>query len=361
MAGLASRPAVSAAQETSGARIIAEAARTTRRQEQWLKATPEQRVGLAESLGEDGARALAKKNRYEVIYDGLDRTLPQGPDQVYRAADGRIIVYEAKGGSSSLGRAYGYEQGTPEWAVESAKRVLESAKAGTAEKTAASEILTAAAERRLTVEVVRTKHRLGEPFAAVVEQSLNTTDDAARLAKAALDSIVRAVATALDDAARASGQVIDDRGQRLGKIAKTAPRTKAGRLAGKALLPLGLVVDGTYRVTDATAVEEQFAGGRITQQEREIEHAKNGAGFVGGWGGAWAGAEVGAATGGAIGTAIVPGPGTAIGAVVGGTVGGVTGYFAGEAAAAKAAEWTVHKIHRTGTTLQYGWNWTFGD
>lgn len=154
------RPAASAAQEAPVAARVAEkgGAITPRRQE-WLRATLEQRVGLSESLGEEGGRALAKKSGYEAICDGLDRTLPQGPDQGYRAADGRIVVYEVKGGSSPLRRAYGYQQGTPEWAVESAKRVLKSSRAGAAEKTAAWEILKAATEHRLTVEVVRTKQR----------------------------------------------------------------------------------------------------------------------------------------------------------------------------------------------------------
>jgi hypothetical protein len=358
--GSVNRAAMLVAQDAPVAAAFQEKARTvTARQHEWLKATPEQRVGLSELLGDDGARALAKKNGYEAICDGVDRTLPQGPDQVYRAPDGRTMVYEAKGGSSPVGRAYGYEQGTPEWAVESAKRVLKSAKAGPAEKTAAAEILRAAVERRLTVEVVRTKHRLGEPFLAVVEQSLNTTDDAARLARSALDGLVPPAANAIDDAARASAPLADDGASTVGKLAKAAPRIKAGRVAGKALIPLGLVIDGVCRAEDTKATEQRFASGEITQQQREIEHAKNGAGLVGGWTGAWAGAEIGATTGGAIGTAMAPGPGTAIGVAVGGAVGGVTGYFAGEAVAAEAAGWAVAKVHRTGNTLQAGWNWGF--
>ncbi|MGH7137875.1 MAG: hypothetical protein ACREHD_19165 [Pirellulales bacterium] len=341
----ANQRAVSVAQEAPGAVTAVEKTETiTARQQEWLRATPEQRVGLAELLGEDGGRALAKKNGYEAICDGLERILPQGPDQVYRTADGRIVVYEVKGGTSPLGHAYGYQQGTPEWAAESAKRVLKSAKAGAVEKAAAREVLKAAAEYRLTVQVVRTKHRLGEPFVAVVEQSLNTTDDAARLARATIEG--------LGSPAAAGAQVT-------GEIAKVTSRAKIARVAGKALVPVAIGVDGACRAKDSKSVEERFASGEITQQGREVAHARNGAGFVGGWGGAWVGAEIGATTGGAIGTVIAPGPGTAIGAAVGGAVGGVTGYFAGEAAAAKTAEWTVQKIHRTGNTLAGAWNWVF--
>lgn len=360
MFGSANHLAVSAAEEVPVAATVVEKAKSmTPRQEVWLRATPVQRARLSELLGEEGGRALAKKNGHMAICDGLERTLPQGPDQVYRAADGRVVVYEAKGGTSPLRHAYGYHQGKPEWAVESAKRVLKSAKAGPAEKAAAGEILKAAAERRLTVEVVRTKHRLGEPFVAVVEQSLSTTDDASRLARAALDGLARPAATSLDDAARATEQLVDDTGRATGQTARAAPRATAGRVAGKVLVPVGMAIDGASRAKDAKAVEAQFASGQIGQQKREVEHAKNAAGFVGGWGGAWAGAEVGAATGGAVGSAVAPGPGTVIGAAVGGAAGGVAGYVAGEAAATKVADWTVNKIHRTGNTLQSAWHWAF--
>src|SRR5690348_6764239 len=63
----------------------------------WLQATLDQRIKLAELIGEDGARAFAKSKGYQPLYDGLNRTLPQGPDQVYLALDGRVIVFEAKG------------------------------------------------------------------------------------------------------------------------------------------------------------------------------------------------------------------------------------------------------------------------
>ena len=208
--------------------------------------------------------------------------------------------------------------------------------------------------------MVRTKHVLGEPFAAAVEQSLSATDDAARLARAALDGLARPAVTRIDDAGRAARQLADDAGRLTGELAKAAPRAKIVRGASKALVPVGLVIDGTCRVNDAKAVERRFGSGEITQQQREIEHAKNGAGFVGGWGGACAGAQMGAATGGAVGTVVAPGPGTAIGAASGGAAGGVAGYFAGEAAAARVADWTVNKIHRTGNTLQSTWHWAFG-
>ncbi len=184
-------PSVSVGQST--ARMAVEkAAAGTVRQQQWLAATPNERVRLAEAIGDDGARAMAKAKGYDLIYDGSSRTMPQGPDQVYRGKDGRVIVYEAKGGSGQLGHAYGYPQGSTEWAVESAKRVLRSAKASEAEQRAAKEILEAAAKGKIDVHVIRTSHVLGEPTAAVLEQSMRCSDDSTRLAQAALTDIASA-------------------------------------------------------------------------------------------------------------------------------------------------------------------------
>ena len=78
--GFASRQAASVAQEMSGMAAVIEDGVITSRQQGWLTATLEERAGISALLGEDGARALAKKNSYEAICDGLDRTLPQGPD-----------------------------------------------------------------------------------------------------------------------------------------------------------------------------------------------------------------------------------------------------------------------------------------
>lgn len=84
------------------------AAARTERQEAWLSASLQGRVKIAEAIGEEGARELARAKGYERLCDGLGKVLSQGPDQVYRASDGRIVVIEAKGGSGQLGHAYGF-------------------------------------------------------------------------------------------------------------------------------------------------------------------------------------------------------------------------------------------------------------
>lgn len=313
----------------------------TARQQAWLKASVHQRVKLAEQLGDEGARAFAKAKGWSPVFDGTARGVVQGPDQVYRAADGAVHVIEAKGGSGQLGRAYGHAQGSSEWAVESAKRVLRNPAASDAERRGAALVLEAASKGNLRVHVVRTSHVLGEPTAAVLEQTAKGTDEAARLAASGLDDLGRNSAQIVDDVARAS-----DDAALAASTGGTVLRTTA-----KAAVPVAIVVDGGLRISDGLQTERQFQAGEISEQEREAAHAKNAAGMAGGWGGALVGAKVGAVGGGAAGSAVAPGPGTAVGGVVGGIAGGVAGYIGGEAAAEAAAEWAVDRVHAAGTTI----------
>jgi hypothetical protein len=337
-------------------------------------------VRLAEQLGEEGARAFAKAKGWTPVFDGVGRAIAQGPDQVYLGTDDLVHVIEAKGGSGQLGHAYGHPQGSSEWAVKSAKKVLCNSNATEAERRGAQAILESAAKGKLQVHVVRTSHILGEPTAAVLEQTVNCSDEAARLAQSALDDIARAAARGIDDAAmatddvaRAAARGIDDAAMATDDVARAAAEsgTVAKTLANVAL-PAAVALDAGFRVLDGVKVEQRFATGQITSQQREVAHAKNTSGMFGGWAGAWAGAELGATGGAAAGTAVAPGPGTAIGGLAGGVAGGAAGYFAGEAAAAAAAEWAVDKVHAAGTSLsetassaagsvQRAWNWAWGN
>ncbi len=314
------------------------------------------------------------------MFDGVGRAIAQGPDQVYLGTDDLVHVIEAKGGSGQLGHAYGHPQGSSEWAVKSAKKVLCNSNATEAERRGAQAILESAAKGKLQVHVVRTSHILGEPTAAVLEQTVNCSDEAARLAQSALDDIARAAARGIDDAAmatddvaRAAARGIDDAAMATDDVARAAAEsgTVAKTLANVAL-PAAVALDAGFRVLDGVKVEQRFATGQITSQQREVAHAKNTSGMFGGWAGAWAGAELGATGGAAAGTAVAPGPGTAIGGLAGGVAGGAAGYFAGEAAAAAAAEWAVDKVHAAGTSLsetassaagsvQRAWNWAWGN
>lgn len=311
----------------------------TPRQQQWRSATPEQRVRMAEAIGEEGARHFAKARGWEPILDGTQKTLPQGLDQVYRGADGTVHVVEAKGGDSQTGHAYGHRQGSSAWAVEAAKRTLRSTKASSPEKRAAQTVLEAAAGGQLQVHVLSTGHVLGEPTATVLRQTERVSEEVARAARAAMDDLVRASGGSVEGAARSVPQA-----------AGASARGAALKVVVKGTAVAGLTVDAAVHIRDALEIERQYAAGAISPQEREMAHARNVAGMTGGWAGAAAGAKLGAASGGTVGSFIAPGPGSAIGGVVGAVGGAIAGYFGGHAAGEAAAAWAVDKFHALDTS-----------
>lgn len=287
-------------------------------QAEWLNSSPQERVKISERLGEQGAKTFAAKQGYTPLLVAKDKALAQGFDQVYAAKDRSIVVIEAKGGSSPISHAYGHPQGTPGWAIESAKRVATSSKATAAERQAATAVLEAAREGRLTIQVVRTKHVLGEPVAAVLESSLKASEVESKAAAALLEALPGTGKT---------GKVVTP--------SCTKSITVLGKI-GKAAGVASAVVDGGIRVASALETEKKFQDGVISNDERATAHAKNAAGYAGGLAGAWAGAKGGAATGGTIGTVFGP-VGVPIGATIGGTFGAVSGYLGGE----RIGKWIV--------------------
>jgi len=345
-------------------------------QERWLKATLEERVRIVEEIGEKGAREYAKGKGYKTIFDGMGRTVPQGPDQVYLdPRTGETVVVEAKGGTSPLGRGYGYQQGTKSWAVKSAEQILHNPNASPAEREAAKQVIEAMAEGKLRVEVVRTPHvqgKAGKPVLEVVEETADDAVKAAQLAKEIMKrfpQIFTPTPKTSDSNSKSLAKAVAEFQRRPFEPPIVPPRTYpnprpippepmppdvdrfvtrlpgapiggeglAGTL-GKAAGVAGIAVDGVSRAYRALEVEKAYKNGEITQHERTVEHAKNVAGCVGGWTGAWAGAEFGGSAGAAIGTAVCPGIGTAIGGIVGGLAGGIGGYFAGEKVAEEGTE-----------------------
>lgn len=345
----------------------------TARQRAYLEAPINQRSKLVEILGDEGTRVFAKAKGWTPIFDGLERAVPQGPDQVYCSADDIGHVMESKGGTSQLGRGYGYVQGSPEWAVESAKYVLRNPKASATEKAAAEFVIRKAAQGKLLVHVVRTKHVLGEPTVAVLEQTTATTAEATRLAKAVLDdfshatvvgteSVARGATKSAEGGARTASQAVNDAAHSADG-ALVAAESASGRVlkgVGKLAVPVAVGIDIGVRAKDAADIEKRFAAGEITQQQREVAHAKNTAGMAGGWGGAAGGAWVAGEAGAPLAAMTGPAAPYVEGAVV--VVGGVAGYYYGEEGAKHAAEWTVNKVHATGTTISKSatgaWNWT---
>lgn len=331
----------------------------TLRQQNWLKASIEQRVKLAEQLGDDGARAFASAKTWTPVFDGTDRGSFQGPDQVYRAADGTVHVIEAKGGSGQLGKGYGHAQGSSEWAVESAKRVLASRTATEAERLGAKAVLEAACQGKLEVVVVRTMHILGEPHVAKLEQTTKCSEKATQLARKALSASAEAAAKVVKSSAELSDDAVrclDDAVRPLDDVARSADDvarsvddvTRAASrsggviarplLSGPKLVASGVAVDGVIRVIDGIETERMYEAGQISDRDRVVAHGRNAGGMAGGLAGAYVGVKAGAAAGAAAGTFFCPGIGTAIGVFVGGLTGGIGGYAAGDAVGAGATE-----------------------
>lgn len=346
---------MASAQSVPEAAAPAAAANMTELQSQWLRSNLRERVRIAERIGESGAEALAKKLGYVPILRNGDKTLSQGFDQVYLARNGGIVVIEAKGGTSAISQAYGCKQGTPEWAIEAAKRVAKSPNASAAEKHTAQVVLEAAKEGRLTVQVVRTRHVLGEPVAAVLESTLKAGQAESKAATIFLQELgqgAKAARTASQTAkvAEVVGEVVEEASHQGGKLSKLC----------KAAGFVGVFIDAGVRTNSAMGTEQKFRKGEISDEERELAHAKNVAGMAGGWGGAAAGTSFGA-QGGALAGSIVPGPGTAVGTAIGAAAGGIAGYFAGEEAAGHASTWAVQSVHNNGTTIaettSQAWKW----
>lgn len=320
---------------------------------EWIKASPIERVKLAEQIGEAGAARFAETKGWKNILNAQNKAIRQGFDQVYTS--GEIVqIVEAKGGTSPLQAGYGYKQGSSEWAVEAAKKTLQNHAASSSEKGAARLVLEAAAKKNLRVWTIRTPHLLGKPGAPVIESVVKCSEKAARLAVdylAVYNKAAKSLAKAAEPAVAApasitsaatSPAVKSAEGTKAASASKAIPQplSKTTKVAknlskgGKALGVVGAAADAGIRAYAAKETEEDYQAGKITRQERNLTHAKNGAGLVGGWGGAALGAKGGAAFGATIGS-VVPGPGTAVGGFLGGAVGAVGGYFCGEAAAEK--------------------------
>ena len=342
-------PVANAQTVVEPAAVGSAATSSTPRQQTWLNASIYERSLLAEDLGEEGGRAFAKSKGWAPVYDGKSWSMVHGPDQVYRAADDTVHMIEAKGGSSQLGKGYGHPQGSSEWAVESAKRVLHSSTATEAERRGAQAVVDTAAHGKLEVHVVRTTHTLGEPQVAKLEQTVKCSEQATKAARETLSAAAKSATKTLkqvvrtsDDAARAADDVARA-GDDLLRSADDVARASSGAssaIAGAStvLVPVGIAVDAGMRVVDSAETERKFEAGEISRHQRDVAHGRNAAGLVGGMAGAYGGAEAGAAGGAAIGTFFCPGFGTAIGGFFGGLAGGIGGYFAGDAVAAAGAE-----------------------
>ncbi|MDE0001397.1 MAG: hypothetical protein OXQ29_01710 [Rhodospirillaceae bacterium] len=124
------------------------------------------RVAIAQTIGEEGVEQYASTRRMKQLLGPHGRSVPIGPDSVYwNRSSGRVRVLEAKGGTSPPNWTYGSLQGTNANTVRSAGGLLESRRAGAAEKLQAARVIKAAQSGQLETAVIRTPHVLGTPLA----------------------------------------------------------------------------------------------------------------------------------------------------------------------------------------------------
>jgi hypothetical protein len=203
---------------------------------------------LVEEIGIEGAQKYIAEVRYEPLYQGLSRR-GMGFDLPPCRDGNRLVVIEAKGGSSPLKTYHGHEQGTIEYTQAVAEWTLRSASTTVEEKKAAQEVLKAAREGRLYIEVVRTEHVQGRPGKTYVEKiigprgpitfSLQEARGALALTPGMVTAWVReasGVALARQDLSAwlGQGQVL---GRRLGIALWT--QGNAGPLAGRYVIRKG--------------------------------------------------------------------------------------------------------------------------
>ena len=130
----------------------------------WIEATLNQRILLAEKIGEQGRARFAAEQGWIKLLGSRNPGIHQGPDSVYwDKRSGRLRVLEAKGGTSPLKWTFNSRQGTNLNAIRSARFVLLSSKATLMEKVAAARVIVAAQQGRLDTGVIRTTHVLGTP------------------------------------------------------------------------------------------------------------------------------------------------------------------------------------------------------
>lgn len=132
---------------------------------EYLRASPSRRVAIAQSIGEDGAARYASDRQLRTLLSPHGRSVPIGPDAVYRNPHtGRVVVVEAKGGTSPLKTTYHSLQGTNLNAVRSAAGMMAARGTVPSERVQLARVIRAAELGRLDTAAVRTGHVMGKPL-----------------------------------------------------------------------------------------------------------------------------------------------------------------------------------------------------
>lgn len=289
--------------------------------DEWLKADLDARKRLGETIAEEGARDLARKNKLAPIFEGNPGGVggyPQGVDQVYISPKGKVVVFEVKANNSALSQAYGYPQGSPEYTVKAAERMLKSTRSSRAQKEAAEAIILAAEKGLLETHVVRINHVQGSPTGITITKSSGNTHAAKKMAQEIKKNYN--IQSSLDD---------------LQKVAKRNWKNfaRGGAQGLKVVLrwsgPLAAVVEAGTCGIELYDIHGKVKSGDITAQEAGRTYTTFGTQTAGGVVGAWGGAKGGAIAGGVGGTVFGP-LGSTVGAIGGAIVGGIAGAYLGE-------------------------------
>lgn len=145
--------------------------------EAYLKVSPynaQGKIRIAETIGDAGAQAYARSMNYQPIYQGRPGQ-GQGFDAIFRAGK-QVVVVEAKGGSGQLKIYRGHQQGTLDYTLKVADYVKNSKTASITAKIAANEVIKAAQEGRLVIQVAMTRHIHGTPQNTKVQTTYKKID-----------------------------------------------------------------------------------------------------------------------------------------------------------------------------------------
>ncbi|MBI3881693.1 MAG: hypothetical protein HY301_16715 [Verrucomicrobia bacterium] len=307
------------------------------RRDEWLAAGKRgdlfAKQKMAEEIGEDATRIVARMRGHAPLL--AESELPHhGPDLPTVDREGVIHIYESKGGNSQLKPSRGYEQGTPENAIQFYRELYQKPTASVRQREVARLILERASEGKVVTHVVRGLHDNGKPTSISVSEAQKCSAQARQLAANHLGEIHYRDELTRSVSARRIPVVADEAGNAASKASSLRGAAKGlGKVAKHAGL-VGLGVEIGTRGNAIYSAEQDFARGAISENERWEEHAANGGGVAGGVAGAVLGAEVGAAIGAPFG-----GVGAVPGAAIGGVVGAIGGGFVGDWGGSRAGRW----------------------
>lgn len=174
----------------------------------WNQMSRHRQNTWVEQLGEAGGRAYAESQGWSPLFLHSDGGIPQGFDQVYITENGSIVAIEVKGGVSRLQTpASGYMQGTIEYTLDAAVRLLRSPSANLRQIQAAREVLRSGVRGELQSVVVRTPHVNGQPTSVRIERVYSSNRQTRQMAQGLIDDLASGGIDVFDDIATSADEV----------------------------------------------------------------------------------------------------------------------------------------------------------